>query len=117
MTVSTSEPTLVQQILRAPPFLMPKFASASKCELLGLECSICENAKWYQRSTKLSLNSKQISDLSCTIHALKVTQLKPGAQVLVNHFESRALGRTFDLFGKVNSNTYEWGCIFIDHSS
>jgi hypothetical protein len=39
------------------------------------------------------------------------------AQVSVDHFESRVLGRTFDSFGKVNSNTYKGGCIFVDHRS
>jgi hypothetical protein len=107
----------VQQILRAPPFLMPKFATASKCERLGLKCSIFDYAKGHRRSTKLSLNSKQVSDLNSTIGALKVTHLNPGAQVSVNHFESRVLGRTFDSFSEVNSNTYKGGCIFVDHSS
>jgi hypothetical protein len=107
----------LQQILRAPPFLMPKFASASKCKLLGLKCSICEYAKGHQRSTKFSLNSKQVSDLNSTIGALKVTHLKPGAQVLVDHFGFQVVGRTFDSFGKVNSNTYKGHCIFVDHRS
>jgi hypothetical protein len=107
----------VQQILRAPPFLMPRFTAASKCELLGLKCSICEYTKGHRRSTKLSLNSKQVSDLNSTVGALKVTHLQPGAQVSVDHFESRVLGRTFDSFGKVNSNTYKGGCIFVDHRS
>ena len=35
----------------------------------------------------------------------------------VDHFESRVLGRTFDSFGKVTSDTYKGGCIFVDHSS
>jgi hypothetical protein len=55
--------------------------------------------------------------LNSTIGALKVTHLKPGAQVSVDHFESQVMGRTFDSFGKVNSNTYKGGCIFVDHSS
>jgi hypothetical protein len=84
---------------------MPKFASASNCKLLGLKCSICEYAKGHRRSTKLSLNSKQVSDLNTIIGALKVTDLKPGAQVSVSHFESRVLRRIFDSFGKVNSKT------------
>jgi hypothetical protein len=66
---------------------MPKFASASKCELLGLKWSICEYEKGHRRSTKLLSESKQVSDLNSTIGALKVIHLKPGAQVSVNHFE------------------------------
>jgi hypothetical protein len=48
---------------------------------------------------------------------MKVTHLKSGAQVSVNYFESRVLGRTFDSFGKLNSNIYKGGWIFADHSS
>jgi hypothetical protein len=96
---------------------MPKFTSATKCELLGLKCLICEYEKGYQRITNLSLNSQQVSDLNSTIGALKVTHLKPGAQVSVKHFQSRVLGRTYDSFGKVNFNTYKGGCIFVDHIS
>jgi hypothetical protein len=96
---------------------MPKLAAASKCELLGLKSSICEYAKGHRRSTKLSLNSKQVSDLNSTIGALKVTHLKPGAQVSVDHFESQVLGRTFNSFSKVNSNNYKGDCIFVDESS
>ena len=75
---------------------MAKYASASKCDLIGFKCSICEFAKGHQQSTKASLNKKHSSDLDGTIGALKITHLKPGVQVSVDHFESRILGRTFD---------------------
>ena len=51
------------------------------------------------------------------IGALKVEHLKPGAQVSVDHFESRLLGRKFDSYGKASSSTYKGGCIFVDHCS
>jgi hypothetical protein len=67
--------------------------------------------------TKLSLKSERVSDLDIKIGTLKVTHLKPGAQKSVNHFESRVLGRIFDSFGRVNSNTCKASYIFVDHSS
>jgi hypothetical protein len=65
----------VQQILRAQTILMPKFTYASKCDLLELKCSICEYTKGNWRNTKMSLNSKQVSDLNSTIGASKLLTL------------------------------------------
>jgi hypothetical protein len=49
--------------------------------------------------------------------ALKSEQLGPGVCMSVDHFESRLLGRTVDLFGKPSSDKYKGGCIFVDHSN
>ena len=35
----------------------------------------------------------------------------------MDHFESRLLGRTVDLFGKPLSDKYKGGCIFVDHGT
>ena len=48
--------------------------------------------------------------------ALKVNDLCPGSTGLVDHFESRLKGRTFDSFGKATSDQYMGGYIFIDHA-
>jgi hypothetical protein len=49
--------------------------------------------------------------------ALKDGMLVPGARVLVDHFESRLVGRTFDSFGKSSSDKFKGGCIFLDHAA
>jgi hypothetical protein len=49
--------------------------------------------------------------------SLKAEHLSPGAKVSVNHFESRLLGRTQELYGKELSDKYKGGAIFIDHAS
>jgi hypothetical protein len=110
----------VQRILQNPPFLSAKYSSASRCTLLSLKYSICEYAKGHRRRIHSKLHSKprtKHSDLDETIGALKINHLKPGTQVSVDHFESRLLGRTFDPFGKITSDTYKGGCIFVDHFS
>ena len=48
--------------------------------------------------------------------ALKANDLCPGSTGLVDHFESRLKGRTFDSFGKATSDQYMGGYIFIDHA-
>jgi hypothetical protein len=108
-----------QQILRHSPFVSAKYSTASKCDLHTLRCATCEFAKGHLRSVRAASHSGPSipSDLDGTIGALKINHLKPGAQVSVDHFESRVLGRTFDSFGKVTSDTYKGGCIFVDHSS
>jgi hypothetical protein len=103
----------VQRILRANPFLTPKFAAASKCDLQPMKCSICEFAKGHWRAKKGSTAVPNDQRLG----VLKVEHLKPGIQVSVDHFESRLLGRTFDSYGKASSSTYKGGCIFVDHCS
>lgn len=79
----------VQRILRAVPFLSAKFEAASKCDHPTLKCSICEFAKGHRRAKK---SVTQVPNDN-KIGALKVEHLKPGAQVSVNDFESRLLGR------------------------
>ncbi len=49
--------------------------------------------------------------------SLKINNLRPGATVSVDHFESRLKGRSFDSFGKATSNQYIGGCLFVDHAS
>ena len=103
----------VQRILRAVPFLSPKFEAASKCDTHSIKCAICEYAKGHRRAKK-SVTQVPTEERD---GALKVDSLKPGIHVSVDHFESRVLGRTFDSYGKASSATYKGGCIFIDHCS
>ena len=103
----------VQRILRAVPFLSATFESASKCDMKNLKCETCEYAKGHRRAKK-SATTVPVPD---HVGALKVNHLKPGAQVSVDHFESRLLGRTFDSYGKASSQTFKGGCIFVDHAS
>jgi hypothetical protein len=105
----------VQRILRAAPFLINKFGPASKCALHSIKCTICAYAKAHRRPTASNAGMTSSSVHDATIGALKADHLKPGAQVSVDHFESRILGRTFDSYGKVSSNSFKGGCIFVDH--
>ena len=103
----------VQRILRAAPFASATFESASKCDMRTLKCETCEYAKGHRRAKK-STTAVPVPD---HVGTLKIDHLKPGAQVSVDHFESRLLGRTFDSYGKASSQTYKGGCIFVDHGS
>jgi Reverse transcriptase (RNA-dependent DNA polymerase) len=112
----------VQRILQRAPFLSAKYAAGYKCNLYSLKCAICEYAKGHRRSVhpRQHQPTKRLSqpvELDTTVGALKIGHLKPGAEVSVDHFESRILGRTFDSYGKVTSETYKGGCIFADHGS
>ena len=103
----------VQRILRAVPFLSAQFESASKCDMRSVKCTICEFTKGHCRAVKSATHVPNDN----AVGALKVDHLKSGAQVSVDHFESRLLGCTFDSYGKVTSDTFKGGCIFVDHSS
>jgi hypothetical protein len=105
----------VQRILRHLPFLAKKFGPASKCALHSLKCTICAYAKAHRRPVATDSTRVPFSVHDATIGTLKANHLKPGAQVSVDHFESRLHGRTFDSYGKASSDTYVGGCIFVDH--
>jgi hypothetical protein len=49
--------------------------------------------------------------------ALKSGNLKVGANISVDHFESRLLGRTYDSYGKLSSSQFVGGALFVDHAS
>ena len=103
----------IQALLRVFPFTANKYASASKCNIASMKCSICQYAKAHRRSTH-GTTTKVNTDRD---GALKAMNLSPGNRVSVDHFESRLLGRTFDSYGKPSSNQYKGGCIFVDHGS
>ena len=48
---------------------------------------------------------------------LKNNNLRPGASVSVDHFESRIKGHTFTSFERITSEQYVGGCVFVDHTS
>ncbi len=95
----------IQALLRVFPFTAAKYASASKCDIASMKCSICQYAKAHRRSTH-STTSKLNADRD---GSLKATNLSPGNRVSVDHFESRLLGRTYDSYGKPSSNQYKGG--------
>jgi len=101
----------VQRILRAVPFSSARYQSASRCEMP--KCSVCEFAKAHRRARHATLSTPNPKREG----ALKAEDLSPGAQVSVDHFESRLLGRTYDSFGKPSSDQFKGGCIFVDHAS
>jgi Integrase core domain. len=101
----------VQHLLRLPVFGSDKFLAAAKAELP--KCAICEYAKGHLRST---VGNCQTTNPD-TDGALKEGQLRPGAKVSADHFESRLKGRTYSSFGKTTSDQYVGGCIFVDHMS
>jgi Integrase core domain. len=49
--------------------------------------------------------------------AIKEGCLQPGAKVSADHFESRLKGRTYTSYGRVTSEQFVGGCIFVDHMS
>jgi hypothetical protein len=103
----------VQSIMRVFPFIAMKYSSASKCDIASMKCAICQYAKAHRRPThgsKSQANPERDGSLIAE-------NLSTGHQVSVDHFESRVLGRTFDSYGKVSSDQYKGGCIFVDHGS
>ena len=67
----------VQRILRQFPFVSPKFAAASKCDLTDFRCEICQYAKAHRRKThgkRTQVNEEQDG-------ALKSEHLDPGSWV------------------------------------
>jgi hypothetical protein len=94
--------TSIQKLLRFFPFTSQKFCAAAKCDIP--RCYICEFAKSKRRP-------KHAQRTTTT------TDLRAGAGVSVDHFESRLIGRTYDSYGKTTSAQYVGGCIFVDHGS
>jgi hypothetical protein len=82
----------VQQVLRHIPFISNKFGDAKKCDPPMYHT--CELAKAKRRAKKSSLHTKTTERYG----ALKTGNLKVGARVSLDHFESRLLGRTYDLW-------------------
>ena len=101
----------IQRLFRQIPFLGDKFQSASRCEIP--RCEVCEYSKAHRKPTKGHIHK---SDERFNGH-LKAGDLRPGASVSADHFESRIKGRTLTSFGRPTSDQYVGGCIFVDHMS
>ena len=101
----------IQSLFRHAPFVTDKFIAAAKSD--PPKCMTCEIAKARRRPTHSS-NTKPVPERD---GALKSNHLSPGAAVSVDHFESRLKGRTNDSYGKLTSDQYVGGCIFVDHAS
>jgi hypothetical protein len=76
-------------------------------------CHTCELVKAKRRSRKSSLQTKTAERDG----ALKTVNLKVGARVSLDHFESRLLGRTYDSYGKPSSNKFKGGELYVEHAS
>jgi hypothetical protein len=76
-------------------------------------CHTCEFAKAKRRVKKSSLQTKTTERDG----ALKTENLKVGARVSLDHFESRLLGRTYDSYGKPSSTKFKGGALYVEHAS
>ena len=103
----------VQTVLRKAPFLSTRYQNASKCDILGLRCEICELAKATRRPTQgTTERTDPVAD-----GTISADHLRPGSRVSCDHFESRLRGRTYDSFGRPTSKTYVGGLILVDAAS
>lgn len=101
----------IQRLFRAIPFLSEKYLRASRCTIP--RCEVCEFSKGHRRPTK---GNKQSTNKE-TDGAIKGGDLRPGASISVDHFESRVKGRIRESYGGASANQYVGGCIFVDHMS
>ena len=101
----------VQRLFRSIPFLSEKYMRASRCVIP--RCEVCELAKGHRKPTK---GNKQSTN-KLTDGAIKGGDLRPGASISVDHFESRVKGRTRQSYGSSSADQYVGGCIFVDHMS
>jgi hypothetical protein len=99
----------IQKLLRFSPFTSQKFDAAAKCDIS--RCPICEFAK----SKRCPKNAQRTTTTAERDGSVKKDNLRAGAEVSVDHFESRLLGRTYDSYGKPTSAQYVGGCIFVYH--
>jgi len=77
-------------------------------------CAACQYGKQKRRPTP----SKESSVVRDNVGALKKEDLFPGQRVSVDHFICSTKGRLFTSAGKTkDSEMYDGGCIFVDHSS
>jgi hypothetical protein len=101
----------IQKVLRLFPFTSQKLGAAAKCDIPRF--SICEFAKNKRRPN----HAQRTTTTAERDGALKKDNLRAGAEVSVDHFESCLLGRTYDSYGKTTSAQYVGGCVFVDHGS
>ena len=101
----------IQQLFRTKPFTSHKFEPAKKCELP--RCEICEYTKAHRKPKRVKMSNAD----PIAVGSLKARHLGPGSVISVDHFESRLKRRTYNSYGKTNSDQYVGGCIFVDHMS
>jgi hypothetical protein len=101
----------IQQVLRNVHFIAKKYATSVRCD--PPKCHTCQLAKSNRRPKKASVQTIAVERDG----ALKSGNLKVGANVSVDHFESRLLGRTYDSYGKPSSAQFVGGTLFVDHAS
>jgi hypothetical protein len=101
----------VKQVLRHIPFIDNKCGDAT--EYKPQMCHTCELAKAKRRATKSSLQTNTVERDG----ALKTGNIKVGARVSLDHFESRLLGKTYDSYGKPSSTKFKGGALYVEHAS
>jgi hypothetical protein len=102
----------IQRLFRTEtPFKSEKFMRASRCTIP--KCEICQYAKAHRKSTNGNVKAVNTK----TDGVLKAGDLRPGATVSVDHFESRVKGRTAYSKDRLSSDQYVGGCVFVDHMS
>jgi hypothetical protein len=101
----------IQQVLRNVPFITKKFATGVQCD--PPKCHICQfvKAKWRPKKASVQTITSECDG------ALKSGDLKVGANMSVDHFEYRLLGKTYDSFGKPSSTLFLGGTLFLEHVS
>jgi hypothetical protein len=70
-------------------------------------------AKAKRRAKKSSIQIKTTERYG----ALKTGNLKVGARVSLDHFESRLVGITYDSYGKPSSTKFKGGDLYVEHAS
>jgi hypothetical protein len=101
----------IQQVLRNVPFIANKYATTVRYD--PPKCHTCQLEKAKRRPKKSSVQAITVErDV-----ALKSGNLKVGANVSVDHFQSRLLRRTYDSYGKPSSSQFVGGALFVDHAS
>lgn len=101
-------------MLRSPPFGRDKYLASS--EISFDNCSLCDMCQ-YAKARRKAVHGKLIKKDPTSEGDLKNNQLRPGASVSIDHFESRIKGRTLTSFGCSMSEQYGGGCVFVDYMS
>jgi hypothetical protein len=76
-------------------------------------CHTCELAKAKRRAKKSPLQTKTTERDG----ALKTGNLKVGARVSLDHFESILLGRSYESYDKPSSTKFNGGALYVDRAS
>jgi hypothetical protein len=93
-TVWTSQLCQYPETIMLLSFYQSKISAAAKFDIP--RCSICE----FARAKRRPKHAQYTTTTAERDGALKKDNLRVGAEVSVDHFESRLRGRTYDSYGK-----------------